>query len=293
VNLLLAHDLGPHLADGLWHRWTFEPFTILLLFVSAALYAAGVAALWRRAGRNRGLKAWQAAAFYAGLVSLAAALLSPVAWLSELLFSVHMTQHEILMLIAAPLLVFGRPLQAMTWALPARSRSSIVHTVAEPHVAAAWQWLTGPTAAFLLHAAAIWIWHAPRLYEAALRSTGIHALEHLSFVLTACLFWWGMVNGRYGRAGYGIGVLYVFVTAVHTSVLGALLTVAPSLWYPSYGTAAARWNIDAIADQQLAGLLMWVPSGIAFIVFGLGLMAAWLGESERRARLGSVPKGVL
>lgn len=293
MTLLFAHGVAAHVTEGLWHRWTWEPMTLVLLLLSGALYAAGLANLWRRAGRDRGLRTWQAAAFYAGLFSLAAALLSPVAWLSEILFSVHMTQHEILMLISAPLLVFGRPLQALTWALPSRSRTAVVRTVTRPPIAAAWHSLTGPTAAFVLHAAAIWVWHAPRLYEAALRSSGIHALQHLSFVSTACLFWWGMVQGRYGRAGYGLGVLYVFLTAIHTSVLGALLTVAPWLWYQSYATAAARWQIDAIGDQQLAGLLMWVPSGIAFIVFGLGLMAAWLGESERRAQLGSVPRGLL
>jgi putative membrane protein len=293
MTLLLAHELTPHLTAELWRRWTWEPVTIVLLLVSGALYAVGVATLWRRAGRDRGIRSWQAAAFYAGLLSLAAGLLSPVAWLSELLFSVHMTQHEILMLISAPLLVFGRPLQALTWALPSRSRAAVVHRVTQPRIAAAWHNLTGPTSAFVLHGMAIWVWHAPHLYEAALRSTGIHALQHLSFVITACLFWWGMVQGRYGRAGYGVGVLYVFLTAVHTSVLGALLTVAPSLWYPSYATAATRWQIDAMADQQLAGLLMWIPSGVAFIVFGLGLMAAWLGESERRAELGSVSRGAL
>jgi putative membrane protein len=293
VTLLVAHGLGPQLGEGLWRRWTFEPVTLALLLVSAALYAAGLAVLWRRAGRDRGIRMWQAASFYAGVFFLATALVSPVAWLSELLFSVHMTQHEILMLVAAPLLVFGRPLQALTWALPASSRVAAVRSVTRPRLAALWRMLTGPTAAFVLHAVAIWVWHAPRLYEAALRSTAVHAVQHLSFVLTACLFWWGMVNGRYGRAGYGVGVLYVFVTAVHTSVLGALLTIAPALWYPWYGTAAARWQIDPMADQQLAGLLMWVPSGVAFIVFGLGLMAAWLGESERRAQLGSVPRSVV
>jgi putative membrane protein len=291
VTLLLAHGVSPHLAEGLWRRWTWEPTTLVLLILSGALYAAGVAALWRRAGRGRGVRTWQAAAFYAGLLSLAAALLSPLAWLSELLFSVHMTQHEILMLISAPLLVFGRPLQAMTWAVPPPSRAAVVRAITTPWFEAGWHKLTGPTSAFILHAAAIWVWHAPRLYEAALGNSGIHALQHLSFVITACLFWWGMIQGRYGRAGYGIGVLYVFLTAVHTSVLGALLTVAPWLWYPSYAAVAARWQVDALADQQLAGLVMWVPSGVAFIVLGLGLMAAWLGESERRAQLGSVPRG--
>jgi putative membrane protein len=292
VNLMVAHGLIPHITDDLWRRWTFEPITVVLLLVSAAVYGAGVAALWRRAGTDRGLRVWQVVSFFAGLITLAAALLSPMAWLSAVLFSVHMAQHEILMLVAAPLMVFGRPLQAMTWAFSPGSRATIIRWATRPPVAAAWHRLTGPTAAFLLHGAAIWVLHAPPLYEAALRSEAVHALQHLAFVLTAGLFWWGMVNGRYGRAGYGIGVLYVFLTAVHTSVLGALLTIAPWLWYPSYAAAATQWHLDAAADQQLAGLLMWVPSGAAFIVFGLGLMAAWLGESDRRARLGSVSRGV-
>jgi cytochrome c2 len=97
-----------------------------------------------------------------------------------------------------------------------------------------------------------------------------------------------MTHGRYGRAGYGVGVLYVFLTAVHSSVLGALLTVAPGVWYPAYERAAAAWQIDPLQDQQLAGLLMWVPSAIVFIVLGLALFAAWLGESERRAALGQI-----
>jgi putative membrane protein len=202
------------------------------------------------------------------------------------------------MLITAPLLVLGHPLFAMLWALPPASRESWGRWTRQPEIAAAWRWLTGPLSVFLLHAVAIWIWHAPRLYEAALRNDGIHALEHFTFVTTAALFWWGMVHGRYGRAGYGVAVVYVFLTAVHSSVLGALMAIAPNVWYPAYASAAASWNVNALEDQQLAGLLMWVPSGVIFIVFGLALFAAWLGESDKRAALGivagrSAPLGAL
>ena len=96
-----------------------------------------------------------------------------------------------------------------------------------------------------------------------------------------------MVHGRYGRAGYGVGVLYVFLTALHSALLGALLTVAPSTWYRSYEATSALRRIDALADQQLAGLVMWIPSGVIFVFIGLALLAAWLGESERRVLLGS------
>ena len=280
-----AHGLAAEAA----HRWTWEPWTIALLLISAALYAAGTRAIWRRAGSGRGVRVWQAAAFAGGLLSIALALLSPIAWLSEFLFSVHMTQHEILMLISAPLLVFGQPLTAMLWAFPSSTREGWAHWSGRQSVTGVWRAVTAPLVVFLLHALAVWIWHAPRVYEAALRSTGVHALEHLSFTVTAALFWWGMVHGRYGRIAYGAGVLYVFLTAIHTSVLGALMTISPGVLYPWYTQAGAAWHVDALEDQQLAGLLMWVPSGLVFIVFGLALFAAWLGESERHAALGSIP----
>ena len=267
--------------------WTFEPLTVALMAASAAVYAAGVRAAWRQGGAGAGFRSWHVGAFCGGLLALAVALVSPLAWLSEVLFSAHMTQHEILMLVAAPLLVFAQPLLAMLWAVPAHRRAAVAHAVRRPLVLATWQWLTTPLVVFLLHGVALWIWHIPALFEWALRGEAVHAVQHLSFVATAALFWWGMAHGRYGRAGYGVGVLYVFLTALHSTLLGALLTIAPSTWYRSYEAIAAQRRIDALADQQLAGLVMWVPSGVIFIVVGLALTAAWLGESERRVGLGS------
>ena len=272
-------------------EWTWDPVTIVLLVVSGLVYARGVRVLWVRAGRGQGISGWQMASFGLGLLSLALALISPLAWLSEVFFSAHMTQHEILMLVSAPLFCFGRPLIAALWAFPRHWRERSGRFTHRRDVAAAWRALTSPLSAFLLHALALWIWHIPTLFEAALHDAGIHALQHGSFLLTAALFWWGMMHGRYGRIGYGVAVLYVFLTAVHSSLLGALLTVAPTVWYPWYTAAAVTWQVSALEDQQLAGLLMWVPSGVIFIVLGLALFAAWLGESERRAALGTVPAG--
>jgi putative membrane protein len=267
--------------------WTFDPLTVALMMSSAAVYGLGVRAAWRQGGAGAGVRPWQVAAFCGGLLALATALISPLAWLSDFFFSAHMTQHEILMLVAAPLLVFGQPLLAMLWAVPADRRAELVHAFRRPRVVSTWQWLTTPLVVFLLHGVVLWIWHLPGLFEWALHSEGVHAVQHLSFVVTAALFWWGMVHGRYGRAGYGVGVLYVFLTGLHSTLLGALLTVAPSTWYRSYEATAAQRRIDALADQQLAGLVMWVPSAVIFIVIGLALVAAWLGESERRVLLGS------
>lgn len=272
-------------------NWDLDPLVTIPLVLTGACYAAGLARVWRRAGVGRGISRWSAASFAAGWLVMAVALVSPIATMAEDLLSVHMAQHVLLMLVAAPLLTFGQPLLVSFWALSDNTRNRTAKRWLAPLTGKGASHLLGRTAGapltvFLVQAAALWLWHIPSWYEAALRHDAIHALEHLSFVLAGCLFWWAMVRGRYGRMGYGLGVLYVFLTVVHSSALGALLTVAPSLWYDDYAQRAAALHVDALADQQLAGLLMWIPASVVFIVLGLALFAGWLGEAERRAGFG-------
>jgi putative membrane protein len=147
-----------------------------------------------------------------------------------------------------------------------------------------WRFVTGPVTILVLHAVALWIWHVPLLFQYAMRHENIHAVQHLCFFVTAVLFWWALVQGRYGRTGYGAAVLFVFVTGMHSGVLGALITFAGRLWYPIYDVRTRSAGSDPLRDQQLAGLLMWIPAGVVLIVLGLALFAAWLAESERRTR---------
>jgi putative membrane protein len=290
---LLAHGGEEHLtASRVMTWWSFEPGVVVSLAGMIAFYLFGLARLWRNAGRNHGIRVWQVASFFAGWLFLFIALVSPLDALGGVLFSAHMAQHEVLMTLAAPLVVAGRPLIALLWALPPRARLRAAEILQQRAVAGAWRTLSGPAAATLLHAVALWIWHLPSLYEATLRHEGIHALQHLSFFGTAALFWWALMHGRYGRAGYGVAVLYVFFTSAHTGALGALLTLSPHVWYPIYRATTSRWGLDPIEDQQLAGLIMWVPAGVIFLVLGLALFAAWMAESERRVRIreGSVPR---
>jgi putative membrane protein len=274
------------------NHWTFDPIVIGVLIVVGALYARGVARLWREAGLDRGVSRWQVLAFAGGWISLVLALLSPIVAISELLFSVHMTQHELLMLVAAPLLVLARPLAVFIWALPPEGRLAAGEFTRRPLVARAWRALTGPLTVWILHGAALWVWHLPALFQAAVVSPAIHAAMHVCFLFTAALFWWALIHGRYGKIGYGIGVLYVFTTGMHSTVLGALLTLAPRPWYAIYRERAAALHLDPLEDQQLGGLLMWVPFGIVFVVIGLALFAAWLGEAERRVALDEFRAGL-
>jgi cytochrome c oxidase assembly factor CtaG len=208
--------------------------------------------------------------------------------LSDRWLIAHMAQHELLIVVAAPLMAFSAPLFAALWALPRRTRSRVSAVVGHPAVAAMWIAVSAPLTVFVLHAVALWIWHLPALYDLALAHESVHVLEHACFFGTAALFWWGIAHGRYGRAGYGAAVVYVFATAAHSGVLGALLTFSPHVWYAPYLITHPS-GMTPLEDQQMAGLLMWVPAGVAFVAGALALFAAWLRQSDRMTRFQPAP----
>ncbi|MCC8392279.1 cytochrome c oxidase assembly protein [Paraburkholderia sp. MMS20-SJTR3] len=297
----LAHGLSdnersaPAFAQSF--AWSVEPWIVALLALSVAAYSIGYLRLRRRSrgrgaasgpanGPSSGLRSSarnrQMLAFIAGCGTLAIALLSPLDTLSGALFSAHMVQHEALMLIAAPLCVAGRPLAVWLWALPRRARLALGALVRARGFARAWRWLSAPLVAWLLHAAALWAWHAPALFEAALAHRGVHALQHASFLLSALLFWWTVTGDGARRGNGGHAMLSLFTTMVHTSALGALTTLAPGLWYPSYVESCSALGIDPLHDQQLGGLIMWVPGALAYLAGALLVAARWLSRAERR-----------
>jgi putative membrane protein len=255
--------------------------------VSLGMYLRGVLALWRSAGHGRGIQRWEAGAFAVGWLTLAVALVSPLHRLGGVLFTAHMAQHELLMVVAAPLLVLGRPIIPFLWALPISWRRLAGDWAAAAPIAAVWVLLSTPVVAWALHAVAIWLWHAPSLYQAALGSELIHTAQHVSFLGTALLFWWALLRGREGRLGRPAAVIYLFTTAMHTSLLGVLLTFSDRLWYPLYDATTAPWGLTSLEDQQLAGVIMWVPAGLTYLVATLVLAASWLREPAPRTLLHS------
>jgi cytochrome c oxidase assembly factor CtaG len=255
--------------------WSFEPWVLVLLMASMGLYARGALRLWRRAGVGRGLARGSVVAWTTGWLALVAALVSPLDPLGESLFSAHMLQHEMLMVVAAPLLVSGRPLPAWAWALPPRWRASAGAAFRRPGWRRFWHWLTHPLTAWSLHALALWGWHLPALFMAALDHPMVHALQHASFLGTALLFWWTTLNTSAGPPR-GAAIASLFTTMLHTSALGALMTLSPLLWYGHYAATSAVYGLDPLADQQLGGLIMWIPASVAYLAVGLAIVGRTL-----------------
>jgi putative membrane protein len=270
------------LPGDVWRTWGWEPGSLTGLAVTAGLYGVGLARLWRASGAGHGIRKWEAGCFAAGWVTLFVALVSPLHPLGQVLFAAHMTQHELLMLVAAPLLALGRPLIAFLRALPASWASALARASNARPWRAVWGAVASPFGAWLINAGVLWAWHAPALFQATLHNEWVHALQHTSFLAAALLFWYALIHGKRTIVNYGTGVLYLFTTAIHSGLLGALLTFGQTVWYPDYARTTPAWGIAPLEDQQIGGLIMWVPACLVYIAAGLAMFAAWLRQSERR-----------
>ncbi|MER9180580.1 cytochrome c oxidase assembly protein [Mesorhizobium sp. M0159] len=264
--------------------WTLALPITLPLTVVAVLYAAGAFRLWRRSARSRPLRLRQAVLFAAGWAILAAALVSPLHALGERVFTAHMIEHELLMAVAAPLLVASCPAAALMWALPIRLRLAFGAAGYAKVLRTIWTAVSRPAAATFLHGVAIWAWHVPALFEAALAQSVLHYAQHASFFGTGLLFWWVLLPRSGREQAYGSAVMHLFFTSLHTGLLGVLLLVSPRLWFPVNAAGAELWNLSPLEDQQLAGLVMWVPAGLIYGGAALLLAGLWIRSSSRKDR---------
>jgi cytochrome c oxidase assembly factor CtaG len=220
------------------------PIALSAWDIATAVALALAAWLYAEAWRKKAVRDSAALFFLAGWLALAVALLSPLEARVAESFSLHMIQHELLMIAAPPLLILGRPYAALAATLPPAALRVAALPLRVP-----------PLAALLLHAAALWIWHVPGLFDRALGSEAAHAAQHASFFFTALLFWWAVFR----RVRTGIALLYILVTMIHAGALAALLTFAP----------APLYALTALGEQQLGGLIMWVPAGYAMLAAAL------------------------
>jgi cytochrome c oxidase assembly factor CtaG len=288
---VLAHGGPADLLSG--STWTYDPWIVTPLYLSGILYLIGTMRLWRHAGSGRGIAYWHAACFWGGWLAMALALVSPLHWLGERLFTAHMIEHGILMIVAAPLLALARPMGAIAWSLPSRLRPAFGAFTRRISRSRGWRLVTDPLIAAGLHGLAIWAWHMPALYNAVLENTAMHRLQHLSFLLTGLLFWWSILQARPRERSYGIAIFVLFATMLHTGVLGILLALSRQVWYPQQAAFAAEWGLTPLEDQQLAGLVMWVPMGVIYTAAALAVAARWIADSSRNGDRMLVSRGVM
>lgn len=277
--------------EAIGNVWNVEPWVSLPLLLTVTAYVAGIRHLQRQGIFRRIVSTGRCTVFALGILALVVALMSPLDRLAGFLFSAHMTQHLILMLVAPPLLILGRMDVVLLWTFPLAWRRWIGQGW---HSAVRLRFALGllgrPVNVWLLASMAMWFWHIPGPYAWAFYNPTIHILEHLSFFLTYLAFW-ALVLRPFSRSksGHGTSLMLLIAFGVESSLLGALLVFAG---HPLYAVHAAHLqqvmaDMTPLQDQQLAGLIMWVPAGLVQMAALVAVFADLLSVSQNR-RAGSV-----
>jgi putative membrane protein len=279
ASVASAHGSG-HDATSI--GWTFDFWVVFPLLLALLLFVAGALRARAALGRAHIL-------FVGGWLVLAGALLSPLHQAGEHSFAAHMLEHELLMLVAAPLLVAARVNGILLWAFPHAWRLALARFFLARPIAGVWRTLTEPVTATALQALALWAWHAPALFDLALAHPAWHIAQHLSFLISALLFWSAMLDPRRRHHEPAMVIGCLFATTLISGALGALMAFSSSPWYAGYKAIEhGAFGLDPTQDQQIAGLLMWVPGGLVHMAVALTLLATML-----RANVASVDKRAL
>jgi putative membrane protein len=280
--LLVPCATCAHGGDSVRANWEAELLSALFLTLCAILYGIGAVKLHRRAVLHRLVGLPQTMLMSAGLGILAITLLSPLHALAEQLVSAHMVQHLLLMLIASPLIVWGRPMIVFIWALPRRSRKMFASVWRKFHGDTLARIIQHPATAWIAFCGSIAFWHLPRLYRIAVNDEGLHVLMHLSFLAAGLLFWSVVLepSGK-RRLDFGRSILFVFSAAMVTGIPGALLSFGRRVIYQD-PNAAMPFGLSPLEDQQLAGLIMWIPMDLVLFGVAGALFVAWLSSADRR-----------
>lgn len=263
--------------------WTFEPLAVGGLLAGTALYIGGLRRVDRAHPRNRvpRRRLW---AWLAGTAAIAVALFSFLDVYAGQLFSVHMVQHLLLTMVAAPLLVIGAPVTLLLRAVSRRTRSRWLLPILESRLAHV---VSHPVLGWTFLAGLMWAAHFSPLFDAALEDDGLHALEHGLFLVAGLLFWWPVVGTDPIplRMGHGTRFGYVLLGMPQNSFLGLAIFSAPAVLFPHYATLGRNWGPTPLEDQQLAGGIMWAAGDMLFLVPLLYLIALWFRAEDEKGRV--------
>ena len=270
--------------SALFLHWQFRPDVVALLAVFAAAYTVGWLRLRRRAGSEAGRRrmARRLAAYWGGIGALALALLSGVNTLGEQLFWMHMIQHLLLVMVAVPLLWLGNPFPFVLWGLPYGRKVGGMLFARNSLFRRALAALSRPGVAWFLFAANLWGWHDPQLYSAAQGREWAHYLQHLLFFATAMLLWWNVIGAAphlRGSPPLLLRCALLVGAAVANMIPGVLIAMADQPLYSYYVGLGGSWGFSALDDQRLAGLIMWIPGTMMYLLGVLAVIAA-LGRKQ-------------
>ena len=259
---------APPAPEALWARWNLDPILIAALLAVLALYLVGAL---RPGTPGRSVAGWRRAAFVAGWATTAAALISPLCALSVSLFSARVGQHMILSLVAAPLVVLGRPDLSFAGLWPDASRRL--------SSSQALRMIRGPAGAATAFALALWFWHAPGPYDTTFASPTVYWLMHLTVFATALMVWDVLLGPR--GAGDLPALAVGAISTLQMTFLGAIITLSPHLLYAPHAVTPYAWGLTQAGDQQLGGLIMWVPGCSIFLAVTLLTLGRAMSERTR------------
>ena len=243
----------------------------------------------RGARARRSWPLWRTILFLGGLAAILAALASPIDALALDLFSIHMVQHMLLIVVAAPLLLLGAPVRPLLRGLPGAFRRAVIRPIAgDRAVRAVLHAVRQPLVAAALYVVGLYVWHIPAVYGGAIDHPALHAAEHLWFLGTALIFWSVVIDPEPFRATLPYAARIVFlllVGAAQNTILGGLLAFSTRLFYLHYATTTAAYGIDAVGDQRLGGAIMWVPGDLIFLAGASLSFFLWLQSEEQAQRV--------
>ncbi|MDQ6886740.1 MAG: cytochrome c oxidase assembly protein [Gemmatimonadota bacterium] len=256
-----------------WIHWTIHPSTVLGIAALAVLYGWRARASRRAGGASPGIG--QALAFAGGLLALFAALNGPIHDLSDsYLFSAHMVQHLMLTMLVTPLLLAGTP----GWMLRPLLERPVIARIAGR--------LTTPVACFTIFSVVLTVWHLPPLYNFAMAHHSVHIVQHLCFLVASTFMWWPLMSPlpELPRAPYPQQMLYTFLLTLPMSLVSIAITYAGSVIYPAYASAPRISGLTPLEDQQLGGLIMWIPGGLIFLGVLTIVFFRWVAQAEEEEK---------
>jgi putative copper resistance protein D len=290
VLVAIAGAAGPVLAHGpvppepptigsLLLGWTFAPLPTLAIVAVAVWWRWTVRRVNARHPANR-VPARRSVAFAAALVALGFALASGIERYDTTLFSVHMVQHVLLVLVAAPLLALSAPITLVLRLVGPETRRRWVLPVLHSRVL---RLLTFPVTAWVLFAAVMWGTHFSGLFDVALEVPLVHDLEHGLFLVSALLFWWPAVGADPApwRLAHPARIVYVFLQMTQNTFLTFVLLNVTTVLYPHYATLGRPYGIDPLADQRLAAGVMWIAGDLIFLTAIMVIVAGWMRSDAR------------